>query len=423
MTKILWHSTAPWGSSSYGVLTKRTVPDLVRAGHEVVVSTWYGLQGEPQRVTVRARGAGKDEKPAGTFMVLPSLSIDKYGLDTLLSAYKATEADVCITCMDVWVLPVDITRQMVFCPWLPIDHDPAPAPILEALQTAVYPMVYSQWGVDVLDAAGVEAHYVPCSANAAFWSPVAGARAKLQLPDQDIFMVTMVAANKDSGDRKGFNEALQGFAKFLEHHDDARLYCHTNWGGAINIEHMADRLGIKPYMIIPDQLSLLMGMFNEDYMRTIYSASDVLLNPCKGEGFGLPILEAQLCGCPVAATDFSTTGELLAAGWKLPGVPDWSYGADSWRLRCSIDGIADALEAAYEAKGNESIRKQARKGCLKYDTETVFNRYWKPALADIERCVAGKDAIRIERMFHKREPEPEEAAQPALPAEAEAAHA
>ena len=97
-----------------------------------------------------------------------------------------------------------------------------------------------------------------------------------------------------------------------------------------------------------------------------------------------------MCGVPVALSDFSTTDELLFAGWKIPGQRNWSIGADSWRLLVSVDGVVDALEAGYAERDNPKLRQQARDGARHYDTEQVFETYWRPALKDIEEIVCGK---------------------------------
>jgi len=124
-------------------------------------------------------------------------------------------------------------------------------------------------------------------------------------------------------------------------------------------------------------------------MRWVYNASDVLLNPAKSEGFGLPILEAQMCGCPIIATDFSTTDELLFAGWKIKQQPVWTIGGHSFRAMVMIDSVVDCLNAAYDERGNELLRKQARNGAKVYDSDHVANKYWLPALREIEEMVSG----------------------------------
>lgn len=389
---IYVHSTAPWSFSSYSVLVSRTLPNIVRDGHRVNLGVWYGLQGQPLPWAI----AGKDGKQAGTVTVFPSVDGPNYGVQTMIPNYKYTNSDCLITISDVWVFPAELTRQAVFCPWLPIDHDPAPKPVVDSLETAVYPMVYSEFGRRVLEERhGIKTKYVPCSAPANVFKPgdKQQARELIGFPADADFVASIVSANKDPMDRKGFAEGLVGFARFAEKHDRAYLYLHTNWRGNVQIAPMIESLGIKSRVIKPDPYGYDMGMLDDAYMANVYRASDVLLNTCKSEGFGLPLVEAQMCGTPVAVTDFATTDELMFAGWKMAGQPDWSNGLNSWRLRVYVDSVVDALEEAYRNKDNEKLQRRARNGAMRYDNDTVFNQFWRPALKDIEDITSRSKAV------------------------------
>lgn len=381
--KLHVHSTAPWSPSSYSVLVNRSLPQMVRGGHKVILSTWYGLQGQPLPWVIND---DKGERLANV-TVLPTDG-NNYGIDSIVPTYNFNQADALITISDVWIFPAEITKQTVFCPWLPIDHDPAPGPVLQSLESAVYPMVMSQFGVDTLENAGVKSKLVPGSAPTKTFKPgdKSEARETFGISD-DIFLVTMVAANKDPADRKGFAEAIAGFAEYAEENENARLYLHTKWGGAVNIPAILKSFGIEKLAMQPDNYALSMGMLDEQYMANVYRASDVLLNPCKSEGFGLPLIEAQMCGCPIAVTDFATTTEVFFAGWKLQGQLDWSNGQNSWRKRVYISEIVGALREANKSRGNRKLYKKAINGAKRYDTDQVFNQYWKPALKDIEALI------------------------------------
>lgn len=54
------------------------------------------------------------------------------------------------------------------------------------------------------------------------------------------------------------------------------------------------------------------GYMTNEQIKDIFSAADCLLYPSLYEGFGLPVLEAMRCGCPVIASDCSSLPE--AAG-------------------------------------------------------------------------------------------------------------
>lgn len=385
--KILWHSTAPWSPSSYSVLTARAVPPIVRDGYKVAVGTWYGLQGQPLPWTI-TDDAGK---PITTVDVFPSSNGHDFSMDIFVQLYQYIKADVAIVCSDVWPFKNEATRKVIFCPWLPIDHDPIPQPVLDALETAVYPMVYSEWGRDLLAAERIDAAYVPCSAPADVFKPrdQKEARKALGIIDRAEFVIGVIAANKDPQDRKGLAECMQAFAQFAATHDGAYMYLHTNVDGPINVLEIARRLGVRNRVIQCDPLGYKLGMLDINYMVNAYNSCDVLLNLAKSEGFGLPLLEAQLCGVPVIATDFSTTDELLWGGWKVPGQRHWSAGLDSWRITADVDAATDALGTAYRARGNATLKLQARRGAMTLDTQRVYDQYWRPALQEIEKITKG----------------------------------
>jgi len=164
--KLYTHSTAPWSPSSYSVLVNRSLPQMVRDGHTVVLGTWYGLQGQPLPWIIQDKNGQK----GGKITVLPSAG-DEYGVNIIEHSYNFHKAAALITISDVWIFPAALTSKMVFCPWLPIDHDPAPGPVLEALKGAAYPMAMSQFGVDTLANAGVKAKHVPGSAPTDIFKP------------------------------------------------------------------------------------------------------------------------------------------------------------------------------------------------------------------------------------------------------------
>ena len=76
------------------------------------------------------------------------------------------------------------------------------------------------------------------------------------------------------------------------------------------------------------------GFVPDEDLALLYNASALLALPSKGEGFGLPAVEAMACGLPVAASTGSSLPEVLGGAGLL-------FDPDS--ERDIADGIARLL--------------------------------------------------------------------------------
>jgi glycosyltransferase involved in cell wall biosynthesis len=213
--------------------------------------------------------------------------------------------------------------------------------------------------------------------------------------DPDAFVVGMVAANKGYPSRKCFSEALQAFRIFHERHEDAVLYLHTvldpSWSDGEDIARMLLSLEIPESAVVyPDQYRMKLAPFPDELMAEVYSSFDVLLNPSSGEGFGVPIMEAQACGVPAIVTDFTAMSEVCGAGWKVAPHPRWTPSC-SWQAIPDIKEIAEALEAAHSLPSGKknTLAIQARQHAKQYDVEVVMERDMLPALAEVEERIGG----------------------------------
>lgn len=395
--RFLVHSNAPWVKTGYGVQTRYLVERLHDAGHEVAVSTTYGIQGEvmpwgPRQIRCY---------PAGYEM---------NGVDVIhnhaMHWFDGDERNGwIIPLLDLWCLTPN-TRLADFniAGWCPVDHFPVPPDVLKFFHRNpdAIPIAMSRYGERQLAEAGLDPVYIPLAVDTGAYKPtptleVAGktitGRELIGQDDpipEDAFLVGMVAMNKGwARDRKGFNEALRAFGQFWLHHQDAILYMHCDWpGGAegIQLKELAIHASVPEHAIRwVDQYAYRMG-FTPEMMAATYTAMDVLLAPSHGEGFCVPLVEAQACGTPVITTDFSTGPELCGAGWLAAGQLEWDPAQhSSYICPYTLDVIAK-LEEAFNAD-REAMADQAVQFAAQYDADRVFQSHWLPFLAELEAPV------------------------------------
>ena len=371
-------------ATGYGNQTRLFTNRIKALGHDVTMSAFYGLEGGV------LEWGGMHILPRGN---------EPYGGDILPRHAERTQADIVITLIDAWVYhPEQWPASMRWVPWFPVDMSPAPPPVVRAVAQAYDRIVYSKFAMREINNAGLEAHYVPHGIDTSVFRPFpqAAAREAAHLP-KDKFLVGIVAANKGLPSRKAWPEMIQAFADFHRIHQDSALYLHTNptqSNGGVNLFDMIAQVGLttgEDVIISDPYMATQIGGLNDNQMATIYSAMDVHLLASAGEGFGIPIVEAQACGCPVIVGDWTSMPELCFSGWKIPkeeAHPMYTP-LGGYQFYPKVGAIVDALEAAYRMKGNDEYRTRARDGALAYDVDKVTEKYWKPVLEKISARIEG----------------------------------
>lgn len=368
---ILWHSNAPWAATGYGVQTRLFTPRIRDLGYDVSISAFYGLEG----ASITWNG-----------MTVYPRAFHPYGMDVIGQHAKECQADVVITLVDAWVLKHDrITASGArWAPWFPVDHDPMPEAVRNSVKHAWRPMVYSRHAESLAIEAGMDPIYVPHGVDTSIYAPMPQdeARAKLGIPE-DAFVVGIVAANKGLPSRKALPTQLEAFARFARRHDDALLYVHTHLGtemDGMDVPAVMQSLGIPDDRVkVCDQYRNIMG-YGDGVMAGLYSAMDVLSSATMGEGFGVPIIEAQACGTPVIVGGWTAMPELVGAGWTVTAHERVLTPMQAYQYLPTCDGVLEALEASYAHRGDASLRSQARAFAMRYDADEVTQTYWKPAL-------------------------------------------
>ena len=378
--RILFHSNSPWANTGYGVQTALFTTRFKALGHDVAISAMWGLGGAT--MTWSGMTVYPQDEKFGNHMLVP------YAAAHGLGDVAATQV---ITLLDVWVFDAVQMRKCRMACWTPVDHDPLPPRVQQFFErSGAQPIAMSEFGRDKMAERGLDPLYVPHGVDTTVYAPhddQQALREMLGMP-RDAFVVGMVANNQGSAPpRKAFPQAFAAFKRLLEKHDDAILYLHTEKFGirdGVNLVYLLEHIGIPESAVrwVP-QFDYEVGI-EPQIVAGIYSAMDVLLSPSYGEGFGIPVIEAQACGRPVIVSDFTAQPELCGAGWTVTGDRwyDASQGADF--MVPSIDDIYEALEAAYDQAREPWIREQARTFACRYDADLVTEQYWVPVLAELE---------------------------------------
>jgi glycosyltransferase involved in cell wall biosynthesis len=384
--RILWYSNAPHVGSGYGNQTDLFVPRLRALGHQMAIAAYWGIQGN------RVEADGIPIYPAS-----PSGGID---FDSMGMPAKHHAADIIISLMDIWALPPGITGGIPLCPWFPVDHEPLMPPVMHRLKppspiSVLVPLVFSRIGERLVKEAGYDCRYVPHGVDTTIYTPgdKTAAREIAGLP-KDAFVYGMVAANIGSPSRKAFKAQLHAFARVRQKHKDAMLYLHTrpdtstarNLGGE-NLAELVQQLSITDAVVFTDPTLYHFGL-ESSQMATLYRSFDVLTSVSVGEGFGIPIVEAQACGTPVIVGDWTSMSELCFSGWKVPKsrAEPVHTALASYQWQPSVQGVYEQMMAAYSTGSTRMSErsKNARLSALNYDADHVSDRYWEPVLEEID---------------------------------------
>jgi len=276
-----------------------------------------------------------------------------------------------------------------------LDHEDYAEEYQDVLRSFFKVSIASKFGCKEAKKYGIDATFIPHGVDLGTYKPLPKEACKRALTvDPDTFTVGIVAANNDKEPRKGWDKMFAAIREFLDNNPEMRdqkkfrVFCHTDARNrrGYDLKLLKKRTGIGKFIIFQDPYMSIIGL-PDPLMVRIYNAFDVLMNLSRREGFCLPILEAQACGVPCIATDFSAMTERL------------NYGKCGWLVKPAttmlsplggVTAIPDehkAAEALEEACFNKKKRDYYSKKSLQYArTQTwdiAVDKYWMPFLEEL----------------------------------------
>jgi glycosyltransferase involved in cell wall biosynthesis len=244
----------------------------------------------------------------------------------------------------------------------------------------------SPHGQRQLEENGIDSIYIPHAIDTKVFKPTHEFQGKpirefLGVPE-DAFLVTMVQANKANGivHRKAIAEQLLAFGLFRKQFPNSYLYIHSEPSkvyGGFDLSRLLKAVGLDDScVLIADSDQLRVG-YPQEFLAAVYTAADVLLACSYGEGFGVPVVEAQACGTRVITSGFAATEDLANDdSWIVGGQPFWDEPQGAFFQIPFLESIIGALKLAYEAP--RGVNQTSIDFAKQFDVEEVWNKYWLP---------------------------------------------
>jgi len=380
------------GTSAYSKVGDETCKRLAKIGHKVA----HIPMGFANRMGTQVTQEGVQIYPSGANAFCEDVAVDDY---------LNFKADMLITIKEPWVFNHICYQPINFVPMCIIDHSPVSATITSKLNTAFKVIAVSRFGQMELKRAEIDSYYIPHGVNTSIYRPYPEKKKeyrKLWYLDPDAYTIGVVAMNRS---RKLISRMLRGYKRFREMNPDIKSQMllwtdimpfdmpeEPQMGVAdvgVNLLPEILQLGLNEHVIWPHRDLIKHGIpewTGEDGkwdMVKLYGCFDVLLHCTGGEGFALPLIEAQSVGCPVITTDYAAAPEQVGAGLVVPYSDYVILNTPGTRYALAdIDKMAEALTKIYNTD-KEKLARKARAFSERYSWDRIIDVYWKPFL---EKC-------------------------------------
>lgn len=317
-TRVMWHSwiNAPTG---YAVSSQHLVLALEQLGVDVRYGFVYGVE-EPPNEDERIMEVRRKAKDLGVTQVV-------YGQGDVFFK-NSGRYRVGYSMLEVTGIPPDWVEQA------------------NALDEIWVP---SKFNRDTFASSGVHRpiKVMPLGVDVNYFHPFVKSG---KLDDRFVFMSVF-----EWGERKAPEVLLQAYNQEFSSSDDTVLLLKViNTDPAVNIERQVEAMRLRP-----DRAPVVM-VVNQNIpsyqMGSLYCSSDCFVLPTRGEGWGMPTLEAMACGLPTISTSWSAQSEFFdeEVGYPIeikrliPAVAKCPYYAGFEWADPDTDHLAALMRHVYE---------------------------------------------------------------------------
>lgn len=397
--KILYHGDSPTCSTGFGNVSRHLLGGLHEKGYEITV------------IGINDMGGWKDpaQFPYRIYPAIYDDYKDLFGVKRLIATLAGTDPeikdkfDVLVLNYDFFLLQeIKLDQYTIFqylkeiipksgikktILYTPIDNPLITKEWLDVLRffnVLVVPSTYGKNVVTAKDPAlGKETKVIPYGLDIGEFYPLPDddkgvAELKKMFHAEKKFIVGYVGRNQW---RKDIYRVMKVFAKFHAQFPQSFLYIHAHPTSTMhdggNLFQMGENLGLHlglDYATPQPNFSENKG-FDVTDMNKLYNMMDVFLSASTGEGFGLPMVEAQLAGVPVVAPDNTTVPELVEdKGLIYKNNNTVCFGwFDHMRERPlgDIDDALDKVKFVHAFKNNPAVERLKDLAMINAKTLTV----------------------------------------------------
>jgi len=169
---------------------------------------------------------------------------------------------------------------------------------------------------------------------------------------------------------KGAQEVIQALAKI-----DKKIpwiYLIKTWPQTHTFKRALEEFKLLKKYGLEDRVRYIVGEFSQEFIRNLLNLCDIYVAPSRGEGFGLPFVQAQMCEKPIISIDALSIKEIVENG-KTGFLAKPSNGDN---LRADIDDLKKHLAILItDKKLRQKMGIQARTSAVKkFNPKTIATK-------------------------------------------------